>query len=388
MRLIYLTILILLVFSVSSIHGKASDDEVAFSDFTLYIGDAIDIGDYTVQLIEIQSVRDGLAIMKVSKPGSNLDEQRALLVNNANSFDGGADDNGITITLIDIFDEQSAKVRVEYPKSLGNPRKYSAERTQRTTGGMPDLVVQKVFDKKNLSVGDEVEVTVTVKNVGKDVASGIQVEDLPPIAEFAYIGGYPPKIKETLNPGESDYAVYVMDAVKDGSITVPAIEVKYSDSKKNIKSNTSQPFDIVINPKSKPDIKIKIGGPGTIENGEKSILNISIINAGTAPATGVQIQSMINPSDGLASTGLDKMIPRIDPGKAENYSVEMVGKRSGNYTIDLKASFQAGDGMMLAEGTKGVNVREQEYKYLYYLVIIPILAIAAWIFKRYREYKY
>ena len=43
---------------------------------------------------------------------------------------------------------------------------------------------------------------------------------------------------------------------------------------------------------------------------------------------------------------------------------------------------------MLAEGMVDVNVREQEYKYLYYLVIIPIIAIAAWIFKRYREYKY
>ncbi|MGA9097568.1 MAG: CARDB domain-containing protein [Methanotrichaceae archaeon] len=373
---------------MASIHGRASNDEVTFSDFTLYIGDSIDIGNYTAQLIDIQSVRDGLALMKVSNPDSHLDEQRVLLVDSANSFDGGADDNGITITLTDIFDEQSAKIRVEYPKSLGNPRKESAEPNQKTASSQPNLMVQKSFDKMNLSVGDEVKVTVTVKNIGTDTASGIEVEDLPPISEFSYIAGYPPKIKETLDPGESDYAVYVVDAVKDGSITVPAIEVRYSDAKKNIKSNTSQPFDVVINPKSEPDIKIRLSAPVSIVNGEKGILNINIINVGKATASNIQIQSMIDPSDGLSSTDLDKTIPIIEPGGTENYSAELVGEHSGNYTIDLKASYQGGDETMLAEGMVDVNVREQEYKYLYYLVIIPIIAIAAWIFKRYREYKY
>lgn len=388
MRLIYLAIFVLLIFSISGVNGKSSDDEVAFSDFTLYIGDSIDIGDYTSQLIEIQSIRDGLAVMKISKPGDNLDEQRALLINNENSFDGGADDGGITITLVEIFDEQSAKVRIEYPKDLGNPRKHSSERNQKAGGSVPDLMIQKTFDKNSLSVGDEVKVTVTVKNVGTDIASEIQVEDNPPISEFSYIAGYPPKIKDTLSPGESDYAVYVVDAVKDGSIKVPSIEVKYSDPKKNAKSNSSKPFEIVINPKSKPDIRIKLSAPPTVENGEKGILNINIINAGRAPATVVQIQSIVNPSDGLSLTGLDKTIQRIEPGGAENYSVELIGKRSGNYTIDLRASFQGGDETMLAEGKTDVVVKEQEYKYLYYLAIIPIIAIAAWIFKRYREYKY
>ncbi len=389
MRLIYLAVLVLLTLSMASIHGKASNDDVTFSDFTLNIGDSIDIGDYTAQLIEIQSVRDGLALMKVSSPGGHLDEQRVLLVNSANSFDGGADDSGITITLIDIFDEQSAKVRIEYPKSLGNPRRDSAEPNQITVvSKQPNLIVQKSFDKMNLSVGDEVKVTVTVKNIGTDTASGVEVDDLPPIPEFSYIAGYPPKIKDTLDSGESDLAVYVIDAVKDGSITVPAIEVRYSDSKKNIKSNTSQPFDVVINPKSKPDIRIKLSAPGSMASGEKGILNVNIINAGKASASNIRIQSMIDPSDGLSSTGLDKTLPNIDPGKMENYSAELVGERSGNYTIDLKASYQGGDETMLAEGMTDVNIREQEYKYLYYLVIIPIIAIAAWIFKRYREYKY
>jgi len=33
-------------------------------------------------------------------------------------------------------------------------------------------------------------------------------------------------------------------------------------------------------------------------------------------------------------------------------------------------------------------VMGQDYKYLYYLLIIPIVLIALWVLKRYREYKY
>jgi uncharacterized repeat protein (TIGR01451 family) len=389
MRLIYLAILVLLISSVFYAHAKESDDNgIAFSEFTLYSGDTIDIGDYTAELIEIQSVRDGLAVMKVSKVGGRLDEQRAFLVNSANSFDGGAEDGGLTITVTDIFDDQSAKVRVEYLKDMGTPTKHAAEGGQRTTGVSPDLTVQKSFDKTNLSVGDEVKVTVTVKNIGTDTASNIQVEDLPPISEFSYIAGYPPKIKETLNPGESDYAVYVMDAVKEGSVKVPAIEVTYSDSKKNSKSNTSQPFDALTAPKSKPNIEILLHGPAPMKDGDKGILNVSVINTGNAPATSIQIQSDIAPQDGLALTGVDRTIPRIDPGGMENYSAQLVGTRSGNYTISLKASFQDGEATMLSECRTDVAIQEREYKYLYYLLIIPIIAIALLVFKRYREYKY
>lgn len=390
MRLIYLAILIVLISSAYCVHAKDSGDEVTFSDFTLYSGDSIDIGDYTIELIEIQSVRDGLAVMKVSKPGSSLDEQRAFLVNSANSFDGGADDGGLTVTVIDIFDDpnQSAKVRVEYNKDSGTPRKHSAEKSRKTTSGTPDLVVQKTFDKTDLNVGDEVKATVTVKNIGTDAASNVQVKDLPPIPEFTYVAGYPPKIKETLKPGESDYAIYVMDAAKEGAVEVPAIEVTYSDSKSSAKSNTSKSFEVQINPKSKPDIKIGILAPGQIQEGEKGRLNISLINAGKAPATGIQIQSDISPHEGLTVTGLEKSFQRIEPGEGEYYSAELAGQHGGNYTISLKASFQGGEGTMLAEGSTDVVVQEREYKYLYYLLIIPIIAIAAWIFRRYKEYKY
>jgi uncharacterized repeat protein (TIGR01451 family) len=387
MRLIYLAILALLISSAYSAHADESDNGLSFSDFTLYIGDSIVVGNYTAQLIEIQSVRDGLVVMQVSNANTLLNDQRVFLLDNANNFDGGAGNGGLTVTVTDIFDDQTAKVRVEYLKDLGTPTKHVSEGGPKT-GGSPDLTVRKSFDRTNVNVGDEVKVTVTVKNIGTDTASNIQVEDMPPIPEFSYVAGYPPKIKETLGPGESDYAVYVMDAVKEGSINVPAIEVTYTDPKKNSKSNTSQPFDVYIGPESRPNIEILVHPPGPMTEGDKGLLNVSVINTGNAPATGIQIQSDVAPADGLTLNGVDRIIPRIDPGGMENYSADLVSNSHGNYTISLRASYQYGDGMILSQCKADVVIREREYKYLYYLPIIPIIAIGVWIFRRYREYKY
>lgn len=385
-RMIYLAVFILLIQAVHAINSS-DEDTVTFKDFTLNIGDRIDIGDYQAELIEIQSVKDGLAVMQVSKVGSPLEDQRAFLLDSANNIDGGAEDGGITITVTDIFDDQSVKVRVEYKEDLGTARKHTSERP-RVIADRPNLVVGKSFDKNQMSVGDEVKVTVTVKNIGTGQALNIGTEDLPPLPEFSYIAGYPPKIKDTLDPGGADSAVYVMSAVKEGSIRVPAIQVSYTDSKKNAKSNSSEPFNILINPESKPDLVIKLDPSGPIAAGGKGMLNVSLSNTGKASATRVKIEAQIKPPDGLEAIGLEKSLFEIPPEQEVNYSAELLGKKAGNYTVSLKASFQGGDAAMIQEGKVEVVVQEQEYKYLYLLPILPIIVIIAWMYRRYREYKY
>ena len=386
MRLTYLMVLIAII--MTSSQAKDSNNEVTFSDFTLYTGDSIEIASYTIQLVEVQSVRDGIVIVRATKAGGALDEQRALLQNNANSFDGGSENGGLTVTITDIFDDQSAKVRVEYPKDLGAPRKQTAESGSKGLGSQPVLAVEKSFDNDNPSVGGEVKVTVTVKNIGGGRADDIAVDDQPPLANFVYIAGYPPKIKSQLDPGESDSAIYVIDAVKEGTVKVPSIEVRYSDSKKNTKSNESAPFSVVIAPKSKPDLDIKLNPSGSIPLGQKGRLNVSLYNSGKATAYKVEIKSEIVPSGGLDATDLDKSYFEIDPGTTESYSAELTGISSGEYTVNLKVSYQDGNDVMLKEASTTIVVLEREYKYLYYLLILPLLAVSAWLIKRYKEYKY
>ena len=392
-RFVYLPCLVYLLFSILLIQAayaeeaNDNDDEVTFKDFTLNIGDRIDLGDYQMELIEIQSVRDGLVVMRISKVGGPLDEQRALLLDSPNNFDGGAENRGITITVADIFDEQSAKVRIEYQKGLGTPRKRASERPAAALD-KPELSVQKSFERNQMSVGDEVKVTVTVKNIGTGQALGIKAEDIPPLTEFSYVAGYPPKIKETLDSGQSDSAVYVMNAVKEGSIRVPAIMVSYTDVKKNAKSNSSEPFNILISPKSKADLAIKLTSSGPIALDGEGMLNISISNLGTASATRIEADGTVMPSEGLQVTGLEKSFFEILPGADANYSARLLGQKPGNYTIRLRVNYDGGDGSVIREGTAEVVVLEREYKYQYLLLIIPIAIIIAWMYRRYREYKY
>jgi uncharacterized repeat protein (TIGR01451 family) len=239
-----------------------------------------------------------------------------------------------------------------------------------------------------MNVGDEVKVTITVKNIGTGQALDIKAEDTPPLPEFSYIAGYPPKIKETLDPGESDSAVYLMSAVKEGSIRVPAIQISYTDSKKNARSNNSEPFNVLINPKSKANLAIVLTAPGPIQVGGKGVLNVSLSNMGTATAARIELEGEIRPPEGLEVTGLDKSFFEILPEKEVNYSAKLSGKSPGNYTVRLKASYDGGDGAMIQEGTTEVVVLEQEYKYQYLLLIIPIIVIIAWMYRRYKVYKY
>lgn len=63
-------------------------------------------------------------------------------------------------------------------------------------------------------MGDEVKATVTITNEGTGKALNIRLDDSPPLPQFSYVAGYPPKIKDSLDPGQSDSAVYMMNAIK------------------------------------------------------------------------------------------------------------------------------------------------------------------------------
>ena len=389
-HLTYLVVFMLLIQAAcigAACAQETNDDQLTYTDFTLNIGDRIDVGSYRTEFIEIQSVRDGIAVMRVSKVGGALDEQRAFLENSANNFDRGAENGGITLTIIDILDDQSAKVRIEYKKSLGTARRHASEGPA-ASRDLPLLSVQKSFDKNQLNVGDDVKVTINVKNTGTGQALGIKTEDTPPLPEFSYIAGYPPKIRDTLEPGESDSAVYLMRAVKEGSIRVPAIQVSYTDSRKNARSNNSEPFDVLIDPKSRADLAIKLTVSGPIPLGGKGTMNVSLSNVGTATATRIEAKGEIQPPAGLEAAGFDRSFFEILPENSESYSVMLSGKDPGNYTIRLRTTFDGGDGSAMREGTAEVVVLKREYKYEYLLLTIPVIIIIAWLYRRHREYKY
>jgi hypothetical protein len=118
------------------------------------------------------------------------------------------------------------------------------------------------------------------------------------------------------------------------------------------------------------------------------MLNISITNSGTASATRIEVDGTVMPSVGLQVTGLEKSFFEIVPGKDGNYSARLLGQSPGNYTIGIKVNYDGGDGSVIRDASAQVVVLDREYKYQYLLLIIPITIIIAWIYRRYRVYKY
>lgn len=380
----YIFLILLLIVHTSLAAGNNDGQSVSFQEFTLTIGDRVEIGDYRVELVDIQSLKDGLVVLRVTQ-GDKFEEQRVVIEGSPNSFKGGAEEGGLTLTITDIFDEESAKLRVEYRESVGTPRKRAAEK--REPRAAPNLVIEKSFDKSTVNHGEEVKVKVTVRNVGTEAARNVEVYDIPPLAEFAYIAGYPPKIKSELGPGESDSAVYVMRAVKEGLVKVPQIEVRYKDAKDRIKTNTTEPLEIIVAPPKRPNLVARINVTN-LTSGETAPIEISIENIGQATAMMVEVSSEVKPSEGLICTGLNQIIPEIPPGSAKSYTAEMRGERSGNYTIALTVSYRSGETMSITKAAASVSVLEREYKYLYYLLVLPLMIVGLWVYKRYKEYKY
>lgn len=386
MRWTNLAILSLIMMAIGAAICSTDEDTISFEEYTLSIGDRVDIGDYRVELVDIQSVRDGLTVVRVSERNGDFDEQRVLLENSDNKFNGGSEEGGLTITVTEIFDEQSAKLRLEYPESLGTPRKRLSDRPAAAKAA-PNLAVEKSFDVDRISVGDSIKVTVMVTNLGLDTADDVEVSDTL-LSEFGSFIGYPPKIKSQLGPGESDSAIYVMTALKEGLVKVPSIEVRYLDSKGNVKSNRSEGFEIIISPARAPVLEIKIDQVPPLKPGLKAAMNITVSNVGQAAASSVEIKSDIRPAEGIDVSGLDRTFFEIPAGGQESYTALVEGKSSGNYTINLEASYRSGTALTVTKSSTELMVLEQEYKYLYYLLILPFMLIAYRIYKRYKEYKY
>jgi hypothetical protein len=238
-----------------------------------------------------------------------------------------------------------------------------------------------------MRVGDSIKVIVEARNIGLGLAQDVTVVNQPPMPEFTYLAGYPPKLKSELKPGDSDSAVFVLKAAQDGTVQVPGLVVSYADSRKKDYSNSSKPFQVTILPKSKPNLEMVIVPPMPMDSGEKGSMNVTLINRGDAPAMMVDVRLVALP-DGLDVSGIDRRFVKIAPGGDERYTVPVVGKSSGNYTINLKASYQSEDDILNKEASAEIVVKEREYKYLYFLFLIPAVILGAWIYKRHKEYKY
>ncbi|MGC9514747.1 COG1361 S-layer family protein [Methanocrinis sp.] len=398
MRLIYLVMLAILASSVLSAPMAAAasndedkeDSEITSRQFSFRVGEGVKIGDYRVELISVVSIMDGLIEVKVWKRVSEFEDWRVMEDHRDANFDEGASHGGLTLTVIDIFDEDTVRMRAEYRTDYGYPQKYVTERAL-APRSLPKLDVETTVDRAEVSVGDEVKVTITLKNTGNDTARDVTVQDSPPLPQFRYLAGYPPKIKNQLQPGESDIAIYSMVAATEGEVKIPATVARYADSKSTIYTGSSPSIKIEIRPKRKPDLVVKVDPPAAIEHGSEGAINVTVENQGDASAYRVEVESDLRSGgEGLkiVKGSLDESFFEIPPGGAESYSATVRGSESGAHTVGLVARYQGDGEMMQADTTFEIAVLEREHKYIYYLPVVPVVIMGVWLFRRYKEYKY
>ncbi|MGB3943519.1 MAG: BatD family protein, partial [Methanothrix sp.] len=240
MGLIYIMVFALLAISMmlAPMASAASEDETEYSemitrDFSFRVGEGVRIGDYRVELTNVVSVMDGLIEVKAWKRASQFEDWRVMESRRDVNLDGGQDRGGLTLMVTEIFDRDTVRMRATYRSDYGYPEKYITERAM-APRSLPKLEVSTGVDKSTVRSGEEVKVTITVRNIGNDTARDVALQELPPLPQFRYIAGYPPKIKNQLQPGESDMAIYSMVAVTEGEVTIPATGVRYADSKGTI----------------------------------------------------------------------------------------------------------------------------------------------------------
>ena len=398
MRLIYLLMLALVAIPIilAPTEVAASDDEeedeeeeIISREFSLRVGEGVKIGDYRVELLSVVSVIDGLVEVRAWKRVSDFEDWRVMEDFRDANFDEGAEDGGLTLTVTEIFDEDTVRMRAEYRSDYGYPQKYVTERAM-APKNLPRLEVSSTLDGSDIRAGDEVKVTITVTNTGNDTARDVLIQDSPPLPSFRYVAGYPPKIKSALEPGETDTAVYSMVAAAEGMVEIPAAVARYSDSKSTVATASSQPLTVEIRPQRRPDLVIEVGPPGPIGYGGLGTVNVTIRNEGDASAYRVELEAEIKPEEGLeiVDGGLEESFFELLPQGSESYAATVRGSRSGSYEIDLAARFQSDGGMMHEETGFEVTVLEREYKFLYYVPIVPVIIVGVWLFRRYREYKY
>ena len=397
MGLIYILVFALLAISMmlAPMASAASEDETEYSemitrDFSFRVGEGVRIGDYRVELTNVVSVMDGLIEVKAWKRASQFEDWRVMESRRDVNLDGGQDRGGLTLMVTEIFDRDTVRMRATYRSDYGYPEKYITERAM-APRSLPKLEVSTGVDKSTVRSGEEVKVTITVRNIGNDTARDVALQELPPLPQFRYIAGYPPKIKNQLQPGESDMAIYSMVAVTEGELTIPATGVRYAGSKGTIYSDRSKDVRIDIKPKRRPDLVMEVQSPGPIDHGGQGVINVSIRNDGDGTAHRVEVRGQVRSGgDGLRleAGSLDRIFFEIPPGGVEVYSAFAVGARGGSYVVDLKATYQGEGEAMQKETAFEVAVLEREHKYLYYLPVVPALIIGVWLYRRYKEYKY
>lgn len=362
-------------------------------EFPLEVGDAVSFEDgyYTVKLVSTEWQLNW-ALLNVSCNGCLYEPRELYGRQNETVHYPSTDNPVISITNARSVTKDSALVTISFPETWSYKLISAEEMVTPTPVTVPRLEVTKNVDKTTVKLNDIVQVKITVRNTGNGSAKDIDIDEIPSTALIPLGEELKPKIKDPLPPGESDFDTYLVQAVKNGSFTLPRTTVTYyseSGEKYTAKSNTLTVKVLA------PEVKIS-NLTTTVEfdkthllQGEETTVTITVKNVGDAPARNINIINKLPAGLKLIDGDLEDTYFEIKPGEMRQLQAVLKATDTGNFTLEPRIVYSDGE-TITTSPTLTVTKKEINYKKYYPLIPIAliIVLIIGFIIKRYREYSF
>lgn len=348
-------------------------------------------GYYLIEVINVDKV-GGFATVNLTSDGKS---------NKYNVWDGESASintapwNKIQNLNGSFFTTSGFRMGIDYPSNWSAPVKYTisvpATAVAIDATKVPNIALTKSVDKTNVNLGDVVEFKLTVENTGNGTATNITLEEYLP-SSFTRATGttFPPKIKESLEPGQIDTIVYGLKAVESGTFNIEPAIVSYGS--KNSKSN---PVTITVAKEVKEMSKLTTAitlDDYDVMTGDLINLVVKITNEGNVSAESVLVEGSVPEGFEVDEGDLRQVYKKIEAGESESYSAILKAVDGGNYTIRLKTSYND-DTVGFSTSSESISVTKKEKNPVdYWYIIIPVIGIIIGVLlftmRKHKEYSY
>ena len=198
--------------------------------------------------------------------------------------------------------------------------------------GQPDVRVQKAVEPAEVFVGDTATVTITLTNLGSNVACGADFHDSLPngleLVGGSLTGG------ESLTPSESASFTYTVKGNTAQQYTLPAVQVSYENPLDDNFTSISSPASLLV--KAHQQLNQLSGlNKSEYSGGEMATLTVTVADNTGASVDGVNVSwrvmsganTIINSSFQTGSNGTGSDTFDV-PTTSNSYTVEVIASKT------------------------------------------------------------
>lgn len=230
------------------------------------------------------------------------------------------------------------------------------------------LTAAKVVSPPSIKQGENVSVTLSVKNTGASEITDIEISDTIP-ADAVYISGENSKKYSSLKPKESREFQYVIQINHAGIFNLDAASIIYIDEKGEVHETQSSKTAVEVLPGTIPiqtasavmpdpmsSAVLLHGEKTSVVLGEDILIRLSAVNLITNPTMTVQV--ILYPPSGMSVTssefvmsgaGIYTTTYLLKPGDGKDIQVSIKTNQVGDFSVQGRIIYYFGDNKTSAE---------------------------------------